>query len=189
MRKRVVVTGLEVLSSIGMNLEEFWRSALEGRCGIQRIESFDAEAFPTKIGGEIPKFSPALIDNLEKPERLTRVSQYALYCAQGALKMSGLSVKEREKAGVFIGTGWGGTPEIETAFQAFYTKGWKKVPPLTVLKGMPNSIANHVALHFRLTGPNVTISNACVSSAEAICTGMQHIREGRVPIALCGGAE
>jgi 3-oxoacyl-[acyl-carrier-protein] synthase II len=189
MKKRVVITGMEALSPIGKTAKEFWNAATEGKCGIQTIQSFDADSFSTRIGGEIKGFEASSIDRLEKPERLTRVTQYALYCAQGALHHAQLSPEEIYRAGVFIGTGWGGTPEIETAFKAYYAQGWKKVPPLTVLKGMPNSIANHLALHFKMTGPNVTICNACVSSAEAIVYAAQQIRQGHLPLAVCGGAE
>ena len=189
MKKRVVITGMEILSSIGNSLHDFWRSAQDGKSGIERIQCYNPEPYSTQIGGEIKGFDSSQIDSIEKPERLTKVTQYALYCAQGALRHAGLSANETADAGVFIGTGWGGTPEIETAFETFYTRSWKKIPPLTVLKGMPNSIANHVAMHFGLTGPNVTLSNACVSSAEAICTAAQQILQGRVSVALCGGAE
>lgn len=189
MKKRVVITGMDILSCIGNNLESFWQSAIKGQCGIDTIQSYSAEEFSTKIGGEIRGFNSALIENIEKPERLTKVTQYALYCSQGALARSGLTASERESAGVFIGTGWGGTPQIESAFQSYFEKGVKKVPPLTVLKGMPNSIANHIAMHFKLTGPNVTISNACVSSAEAVASAAQHISSGRLKVALCGGSE
>lgn len=189
MRKRIVITGMDVLSCIGNSLDDFWASAQIGKSGIGRIQSYDPEPYSTQIAGEIQNFCPTSIEGLEKANRLTRVTQYALHCAQGALRHSGIDVKDRSGMGVFVGTGWGGTPELESAFETFYKRSWKKLPPLSVLKAMPNSIANHLALHFNLQGPNVTISNACVSSAEAICSAAQQIAMGKLSMALCGGAE
>lgn len=189
MRKRIAITGMDVLSCIGNSLTEFWAAAQQGKSGISQIASYNPAPYSTQIAGEIKGFLPSSIAGLEKPHRLTHVTQYALHCAQGALSHSGLDGKERTDMGVFIGTGLGGTPELESAFETFYNHSWKKLPPLTVLKAMPNAIANHVGLHFNLQGPNVTTSNACVSSAEAICNAAQHIAMGKLSMALCGGAE
>lgn len=92
-------------------------------------------------------------------------------------------------AGTFIGTSLGGAPELESAYQAFYQNSWKKIPALSVLRGMPNSIANHLAISFGIKGPNATFSNACVSSAEAIGHAYQQIATGQLNSAICGGTE
>ena len=93
------------------------------------------------------------------------------------------------ETGTFIGTSLGGTPELETAYESFYNNQWKKIPALSVIRGMPNSVANHIAIAFGLGGPNSTVSNACVSSAEAIGNAYQQIRQGYLTTALCGGTE
>ncbi|KTD07869.1 beta-ketoacyl-[acyl-carrier-protein] synthase family protein [Legionella jamestowniensis] len=188
MKKRVVITGMEIVSSIGNGLEAFWQAASNGECGISRIKAYDPSPYPTQIGGEVT-LSLAHLPSFDKSNRFPRVAQYALYCAHHAIERAGLSSEELRKAGTYIGTSLGGTPELEPAFNTFFTQSWKKIPPLSVIRGMPNSVANHIAIAFGLGGPNSTISNACVSSAEAIGYAYQQIANGQLPLAVCGGTE
>lgn len=188
MKKRVVITGMEITSSIGTGLEAFWSAAQAGTCGIKKITCFDPTPFTTQIAGEITGFSLESLPEFSK-SRYTKVAQYALYCAHHAVARAGLSALELAEAGTFIGTSLGGCPEMESVYKTFYTDSWKKVHPLSVLRSMPNSVANHVAIAFGLGGPNSTVSNACVSSAEAVGSAYLHIAEGRLTTALCGGAE
>ncbi len=189
MKKRVVITGMEIISSIGNGLEAFWQAATKGQCGIKRIEAYDPTPYPTQIAGEITNLSLAHLPEFDKSKRYPRVAQYALYCAHHAIERAGLTSSELAKAGTYIGTSLGGTPELEVGYKAFYTDSWRKVPALSVIRGMPNSVANHIAIAFGLHGPNSTISNACVSSAEAIGNAYQQISYGKLTTALCGGTE
>lgn len=189
MKKRVVITGMEIVSSIGNGLESFWQAATRGDSGIRRIESYDPGPYTTQIAGEITNLSLAHLPAFDKSKRYPRVAQYALYCAHHAIERAGLTANELTRAGTYIGTSLGGTPELESAYSAFFTEGWKKIPALSVIRGMPNSIANHVAIAFGLGGPNSTISNACVSSAESIGNAYQQISQGKLAVALCGGTE
>jgi 3-oxoacyl-[acyl-carrier-protein] synthase II len=189
MKNRVVITGMEITSSIGSGLEQFWNAASNGACGIKRIQSYDPTPYTTQIAGEISELSLAHLPEFDKPKRYPKSAQYALFCAHHAIERSGLTAAELKNAGTYIGTSLGGTPELEAAYKIFYTENWKKIPALSVIRGMPNSIANHVAIAFGLGGPNSTISNACVSSAEAIGNAYQQISQGRLSVALCGGTE
>ncbi|WP_133139923.1 beta-ketoacyl-[acyl-carrier-protein] synthase family protein [Legionella genomosp. 1] len=189
MKKRVVITGMDLVSSIGCGLDAFWEAAVAGRCGIRRIQHYDPSPYPTQIGGEVTDLSLDHLPQFDKSKRYPRAAQYALYCAHHAIERAGLTPEELSLAGTFIGTSVGGTPELESAYEAFYKESWRKIPALSVIRGMPNSIANFVAIAFGLGGPNSTISNACVSSAEAIGTAYQHIAHGRLALALCGGTE
>ena len=189
MKKRVVITGMDITSSIGNGLEAFWSAATRGDCGIKKIQSYDPSPYPTQIAGEISDLSLEHLPEFNKPKRYPRVAQYALYCAHHAIERSGLTPEELSHAGTFIGTSLGGTPELESAYQFFYSGHWKKVPALSVIRGMPNSVANHIAIAFGLGGPNSTVSNACVSSAEAIGNAYQQISQGRLALAVCGGTE
>ncbi|MGL5743429.1 MAG: beta-ketoacyl-[acyl-carrier-protein] synthase family protein [Legionella sp.] len=189
MKKRVVITGMEITSSIGTGLNTFWEAASQGRCGIKRIQNYDPTPYPTQIGGEITDFSMEHLPEFNKNKRYTLVSQFALYCAHNAIKQSGLSKQELLDSGTFMGTGMGGYPEAEAGYKLFYTEHWKKMQAMTVIKGMPNSVANYIAIAFGLGGPNVTISNACVSSAEAIGLAYQQIVQGKISTAICGGTE
>ena len=189
MKKRVVITGMDITSSIGSGLDAFWQAASNGHCGIKRIQAYDPSPYPTQIAGEVSDLSLEHLPLFNKPKRFPRVAQYALYCAHHAIERSGLTAAELSSAGTYIGTSLGGTPELESAYQFFYTGHWKKVPALSVIRGMPNSVANHIAIAFGLGGPNSTISNACVSSAEAIGNAYQQIAQGKLSVALCGGTE
>lgn len=189
MKKRVVITGMEIVSSIGNSLEAFWQAAIKGQCGIKRIQGYDPSPYPSQIAGEITDLSLAHLPEFDKARRFPRVAQYALYCAHHAIERSGLTKADLTLAGTYIGTSLGGTPELETAYEAFFKQGWKKIPALSVIRGMPNSVANHVAIAFGISGPNSTTSNACVSSAEAIGNAYQQIVHGKLTTAVCGGTE
>lgn len=189
MKKRVVITGMEILSSVGNGLESFWKAATNGDCGIRRIEAYDPTPYPTQVGGEIRNFTLDHLPQFSNNKRFPRVAQYALHCAHSALESAGLTALERAKTGTYIGTSLGGMPELENAYQVFFQSGWKKIPALSVIRGMPNSVANHIAIAFGLGGPNSTISNACVSSAEAIGQAYRQIAEGYLDLAVCGGTE
>lgn len=189
MKKRVVITGMDIASSIGNGLENFWQAASHGKCGIERIQAYDPSNYTTQIAGEIKDLCLKHLPEFDKPRRYPRVAQYALFCAHHAIERSGLTSDELRLAGTYIGTSLGGGPELEAAYKTFYTESWRKIPALSVIRGMPNSVANHIAIAFGLGGPNATLSNACVSSAEAIGNAYQQISSGRLTVALCGGTE
>lgn len=189
MRKRVVITGMEITSAIGCGIDKFWDNAVKGICGIDTITAYDASNYTTQIAGEIKDLDLSQMPRFNKPKRYPKATQYALFCAHNAIKASGLEENELKKAGTFIGTSLGGTPELEGAYHTFFTDSWRKIPALTVIRGMPNSVANHVAIEFGLQGPNSTSSNACVSSVEAIGNAYQYISQGKLNTAVCGGTE
>lgn len=189
MKKRVVITGMEITSSIGTGLTKFWNAAIQGQCGIKHIQSYDPSAYPTQIAGEINDFSLEHLPAFNKNKRYPRAAQFALYCTHKAIEQSGLTLNELSDAGTYIGTGMGGYPESEGGYKIFFTESWKKMQPLTVIRGMTNSIANYIAIAFGLGGPNSTISNACVSSADAIGSAYQQIVQGKISTAICGGTE
>ncbi len=191
MKRRVVITGMEVATPIGTGLRSFWSAALEGRSGIGRITYYDPTDYPTKIAGEVAGLDLRRWPEFDKPRRYSRPARFALACSRMALADAGLLPKSREiaEAGIFFGTGHGGGPDSETDYRAFYTDGWRQVSRFAVTKAMPNSIANHLAIQFGLHGPNITIANACSSSAEAVGQAYEAIRNGRLDAALTGGAE
>lgn len=189
MKTRVVITGMEIASSIGCGLDHFWQAAIQGKCGIRRIQHYDPSPYPTQIGGEIAQLPLDDLPDFANSKRYPKAAQYALFCAHHAIQQSGLNAEERAYAGTFIGTSLGGSPELEKPYHDFFTDSWKKIPVLSVIRGMPNSVANHVAIQFGLKGPNSTVSNACVSSAEAIGHAYHHIMNGRLKVAVCGGSE
>ncbi len=189
MKKRVVITGMEITSSIGTGLTKFWNAASQGQCGIRRIQCYDPSPYTTQIGGEVSDLSLDQLPQFNKEKRYSRAAQYAFYCAHHAIQQSGITADELSLAGTYIGTSMGGYSESEAVFDVIHKEGWKKIPPLSVIRTMPNSIANHIAIAFGMGGPNSTVSNACISSAEAIGTAYQQIAYGRLSTALCGGTD
>ncbi len=189
MKKRVVITGMEITSSIGSGLEQFWQAAVKGESGIQRIQSYDPSPYSTQIAGEILNLNLDHLPEFNKPKRYPRVAQFALFCAHSAITSAGLSRDELSTAATYIGTSMGGTPELESAYRLFFNQEWKKIPALSIIRGMPNSVANYIAIAFGCGGHNSTLSNACVSSAEAIGNAYQQIAQGNIAVAVCGGTE
>lgn len=191
MTRRVVITGMEVTTAIGTGLEKFWSAALAGVSGVRRISAYDSSPYSTQIAGEVLDFPADTYPEYKKTSRYPRTSQFALYCARKIIEKAGFSIKSPEllSMGTFIGTGQGGAPEIEDAYESFYHGSWKKIPVLTVIRAMSNSPANNIAIELGLGGQNVTISNACNSSAEAIAHAFNQIRSGRLSMALAGGTE
>jgi 3-oxoacyl-[acyl-carrier-protein] synthase II len=180
---------MEITSSIGTGVQNFWKAAIQGQCGIDRISTYDPSVYSTQIGGEIKDLSLDHLPEFNKSKRYPRAAQYALFCAHHAIQNARLEQGELYQAGTYMGTSLGGYPEMESAYDVFYKGDWKKIPALSVIRGMPNSVANHVAIAFGIGGPNSTISNACVSSAEAIGQAYVHISNGRLSTAICGGTE
>lgn len=189
MKKRVVITGMEIVSSIGSGIENFWHAATQGQSGIRRIQAYDPSPYSTQIAGEIINLDLSHLPEVDKPKRYPRVAQFALFCAHSAVQQSGLTAAELSDAATYIGTSMGGTPELESVYQLFFEDSWRKMPALSIIRGMPNSVANHIAIAFGAKGLNSTISNACVSSAEAIGNAFEQIAYGKLRVALCGGTE
>jgi 3-oxoacyl-[acyl-carrier-protein] synthase II len=189
MKKRVVITGMEITSAIGTGLETFWEAAVSGKCGIKRIQSYDPAPYPTQVAAEIQDFSLESLNDNHKIKRYPKAVQYALFCTHHALKCAALGQAELASAGVYIGSSLGGYAELENAYRSFFAGTWKKIPPLSVVYGMPNAISNYIAVTFGIQGPNSTISNACISSAESIGLAYRQIASGYLSTVICGGSE
>ncbi len=189
MKKRVVITAMEVVSSLGTGIDLFWQNLVAGKSGIATLTTYDTSPYPTQFGGAITDFNLDDYPHLNKPKRYSKATQMAMYCAKKAVEKSGLTTDELKNTGTIIGTGLGGSPESEEAYRFFYEGKWRKVPALTITKGMPNSIANMIGIECGLQGKNLTISNACNSSAEAIGSAFEQIQWGKLPIVVCGGSE
>jgi 3-oxoacyl-[acyl-carrier-protein] synthase II len=126
MKKRVVITGMEITSSIGTGIDKFWNAAIQGQCGIKRIQSYDPSPYTTQIAGEITDLSLEHLQEFSKSKRYPKAAQYALYCARSAITQAGLGAEELTHAGTYIGTSLGGHPELEVGYKVFFTESWKK---------------------------------------------------------------
>jgi 3-oxoacyl-[acyl-carrier-protein] synthase II len=191
-RRRVVITGLGVVSSIGLGKEAFWRALLAGHSGIKRIQSFDASLYASQIAGEILDFPAEEFFPCGAISRLSRASQLALVGSQMALEDAHLDCKIREtdRVGTVIGTGLGGTEVYENQLRRLIeTNNPRRIHPWSVPLIMANAPAAEIAIRYGLKGPNMTISTACSSGAHAIGYGLDLIRSGRVDMMMAGGTD
>ena len=191
-RRRVVMTGLGVVSSIGLGKEAFWRALLAGQSGIKRIQSFDASLYPSQIAGEILDFPTEEFFPCGATSRFSRASQLALVASQMALEDACLDWKncETDRIGTVIGTALGGTEVYENQLRRLMeTNNPRRVHPLSVPLIMANAPAAEIAIRYGLKGPNMTVSAACSSGSHAIGYALDLIRSGRVDIMTAGGTE
>ena len=185
--RRVVITGMGVICSIGKNAEEFCQSLKEGRMGIGPITLFDTSKYPSKIGAELKDYQPVRYFETRKLKRLSRTDQFALIAAEEAVKASGIHSYPPEEVGVCLGAGAGGMFEAEAYHREILLKG--KSRPSLVLPFIPSFTASRVAERFGFSGPKVTVTTACSSSATSIGYGADLIRKGQPKAVLCGGSD
>ena len=188
--RRVAVTGLGVISPLGNDEFSFFDGLQAGRSGVCRLETSFSERLFTRIGAPVALDGSACFPP-QKLRMLDRVSQFALVAAQQAVSSAGLGLfdKDRERAGVFLGTGMGGAQTTDDGYRALYADGASRLPPFSVLMAMNHAAAAWVALEYGLRGPNLTYSTACSSSAVAIGEAWRRIRSGEMDVMLAGGSE
>jgi len=190
-KKRVVVTGIGVVSSIGIGKEEFWQANLEGKSGIDLITSFDTKDYPSKIASQIKNFNPLQFMTPDFADRADRFSQLALASAKLALEDAKLNLDkiDKERMGVIIGSGLGGVIFHEEQIITMINKGSKRANPIGVPKVSPNSSPAVISIYFKLEGINLAISTACSSGTNAIGCAFEFIKEGKADLVLAGGTE
>jgi 3-oxoacyl-[acyl-carrier-protein] synthase II len=190
MKRRVAVTGLGIISPCGNTIDDFSFNLMAGKSGVRRISSAYASLLSVKIAAEVD-FNPLDYFTKRQVSSLDRVNQFALAAASQAWKDSELSLdaKEKERAGVYIGSGLGGANTIEDLYDQLFKHNADRVKPLTVLMIMDSASASYVSMAHGLSGPCLTLSTACASSANAIGEAFRQIRDGYVDVMLAGGAE
>jgi 3-oxoacyl-[acyl-carrier-protein] synthase II len=190
MKRRVAITGLGIISPSGNNIDDFSANIMAGKSGVRRISSEFSNLLSVKIAAEVD-FNP--LDYLPKRQAssLDRVSQFALVATSQAWKDARLSLnaKEKERAGVYIGSGMGGANTIEEEYDQLFRHNADRIKPLTVLMVMNNAAASHISIEYGLSGPCLTASTACASSANAIGESFRQIRDGYIDMMLAGGTE
>jgi len=190
--KRIVVTGLGVISCLGNDIATFWNALLEGKSGIGPITSFDASGFDCRIAGEVKDFNPSLYNISAKDVRRTeKFIQYAIAAAQQAIIDAGLDLdkEDKDKIGVLIGSGIGGLHTIEEEYKVFLQKGPSRLSPFLIPMLIVNEAAGQVAINFGLKGPNSCVATACASGAHAIGDAARILRSGDAEVMICGGTE
>ena len=190
-KRRVVITGMGLVTALGKNLSEFWGNLCAGKSGIKRIERFDVSDYPVKIGGEITDFEPT--DFLDKREvrRIDRFALFALGAAIHAVNDSGLDMEkiDRDRCGVIVGSGIGGLGELEKEHCKLMERGPDRVSPFCVPKLMVNAASANVSIYYKLRGSNTAVVTACASGAHAIGDAFRQIQLGNLDAMLTGGCE
>lgn len=191
MRHRVVVTGLGVISPIGLSAPVFWESLLAGANGVSTLDCFDTTGFDTRIGGQIRDFVlPARIEHKDA-RRMARFTQFAVAAAFEALEQAQVEIEDFDpfEVGVTIGCGIGGLDVIEEQHKVLQNKGPKRVSPLLIPMFIPNIAAGQVAIQTGARGPNTCPVTACASAAHAIGDAFKILQRGEARIMITGGTE
>lgn len=191
MRKRVVITGLGVISPVGTGLEEFWSSIAGGVSGIGLITRFDATSFNTRIAGEVDNFDYSKYLKRKEARHMDRFAQFAVVATGMALEDAGLDLEKEDKSriGVILGSGIGGIATLEEQARILDEKGPGRISPHFVPMMIANMGAGQVAITYGLRGPNVTSVSACASSSNALGDAFKMLQWGHADVIISGGSE
>jgi 3-oxoacyl-[acyl-carrier-protein] synthase II len=190
-KRRVVVTGLGIISPVGNSVEEAWASLMAGRSGISRINRFDPSAFACQIAGDVKNFELSKYLTPKDARRMDTFIHFGLAAAIDAFKDSGLEVTEanRERIGVNIGSGIGGLQMIEETHKVYLADGPRKISPFFIPATIINMISGHLSIMFGLQGPNVAMVTACTTGTHAVGEAGRMIEYGEADVMIAGGAE
>ncbi|MEL0660245.1 beta-ketoacyl-ACP synthase II [Psychromonas arctica] len=190
-KRRVVVTGLGMISPVGNTVEQSWQAVQAGKSGISNIEHFDTEKFSTKFAGLIKDFNVEEYMPKKEARKMDLFIQYGVVAAEQAFQDSGLEVTDEnaERIGVAIGSGIGGLGIIEANKDNFAKSGPRKISPFFVPATIINMISGHVSINKGLKGPNIAVTTACTTGTHSIGLGARMIQYGDADVMLVGGAE
>ena len=190
-RRQVVVTGLGIISPVGIGLAAAWSNIVAGRSGISRITRFDTSTFPSQIAGEVKDFDVAKWLSPKEARRFDAFIHFGLAAAIDALKDSGIDLdrEQREQVGVCIGSGIGGLPLIEDTHDAMLAGGMRKISPFFVPGTIINMISGQLSIMYGLKGPNLAVVTACTTANHCIGEAGRLIEYGDADVMIAGGAE
>jgi 3-oxoacyl-[acyl-carrier-protein] synthase II len=189
--RRVVVTGIGLVSPLGIGTEETWEAVRASRSGIGPITAFDASAFSTRIAGEVKGFDPEKYIDRKEIKKMGRFIHLAVAASDFAMAASGLKVNEAnaERVGMYIGSGIGGFEVIEREFENLLKSGPRRVSPFFIPATIVNMASGYISIRIGAKGPNSATSTACTTSAHAIGDSFRLIQRGDADVMLCGGTE
>jgi nodulation protein E len=190
-KRRVAITGLGIVSPLGLTLADSWKSLSEGRPAIRHIEGVDCSALRFQNGAQVCGYDPLQHFEGGKDAYIDRFAQFSVVAAREALRDSGLQPAQplREACAVVCGSAVGGQAALETGFEDLYVAGRGRVHPLTIPKTMANAGASQICMDLHLSGPTYTVSTACSSSNHAIGQAFRLVRDGEAEMAVTGGSE
>jgi 3-oxoacyl-[acyl-carrier-protein] synthase II len=191
MQRRVVITGMGVVSSLGIGVDGFWQSIKAGKCGISRIERIDISDLPAKVGAEIKDFNSTDFIDKKEAKRMDRFSQYAVVAAKLAIENSKLNLDKlnKERMGVIIGSGIGGIETLESQHSVLLEKGPGRVSPFFVPMMIPNMASGNVAINCGAKGFCECVVTACASSTNSVGDAFKIIQRGDADVVITGGTE
>lgn len=191
LKRRVVVTGVGVVSPIGIGKEEFWKAILAGECGVDFVTRFDASTYPCKYAAEVKNFEPAEIFGPKLARRLSRGTQFAIVATQKALEDAKLNLQDEDtyRVGVCYGSSVGPVDIYERFGATFYERGIKRVNPIFEGLMNHNALIGGLTQIFKICGYNLTISTACCAGNMAVAHGYHAISSGMAEVIIAGGAD
>ena len=191
MQRRVVVTGVGLVSALGVGTNETWEGLKAGHCGIGTITSFDTTQFTCKIAGEVKDFDPAKFIEKKEIKKMARFMQFAVAASDFAMDMAGLKVTPEiaEEVGVYIGSGIGGFEVIEREHKKLLEGGPGKISPFFIPSTIINLGSGYVSIRFGAKGPNSAAATACTTGAHAVGDSYKLIERGAAEVMICGGSE
>jgi 3-oxoacyl-[acyl-carrier-protein] synthase II len=190
-KRRVVVTGLGLITPLGVGVEKSWNGLVAGRSGIRRITQFDASAFPTQIAGEVDGFNPGDYIEPKEIKKMDRFIQFGLAASIMAMGDSGLKIDDRNapRVGVYVGSGMGGLPAIEHYHKVLLEKGPRRITPFFIPMLIINLAAGNISIKFGAKGPNSAPATACATGSHAIGDAFKVIQRGDADAMIAGGTE
>lgn len=191
MKRRVVITGMGAVSSLGMGADNLWKSIKVGKCGISRIERIDVSDLPAKVGAEIKDFDPSEFMEKKEVRRTDRFAQFAMAAAHMAIEDSKINLDNinKERVGVIIGTGIGGIETMLAQHSELIEKGYRRVSPFVVPMMIPNMASGIIAIKYGAKGFNECTISACASSTNSIGDSFRVIQRNDAEVMIAGGAE
>jgi 3-oxoacyl-[acyl-carrier-protein] synthase II len=189
--RRVVITGMGVITPVGCEVDSFWKALLEGRSGVGPITHFDASRLPCRIAGEVTGFDPEDFMPAKEARRMSRVSQMGVAASMAAVADAELPIPlpDPEEVGVYVGTAVGGVDRLDRGIQNFRSNGVGRVNPFSAPAVLPNMPAFHITHQFGALGPNTTVTTSCASGTQVIGEAADVIRAGRANVIIAGGTE
>jgi 3-oxoacyl-[acyl-carrier-protein] synthase II len=191
LRRRVVITGIGLISGVGNTTEEGWKNLLAGKSGVGRITQFDASQFACQIAAEVRNFDPLQFIEKKEVKKMGRFIHFAIAAADEAIQMSGLKItpENAERVGVHIGSGIGGFDVIEREHLALLSGGPRKISPFFIPAAIVNLAAGQVSMRHGAKGPNEATATACTTSAHSIGDSFRIIQHDDADVMIAGGAE
>ena len=190
-KKRVVVTGLGLITPLGLGVETSWQNLVNGKSGIRKISSFDVSAFPTQIAGEVVNFNPEDYIEPKEMKKMDRFIHFAVAAATLAFNDSGLKITDSnsDRVGVLVGSGMGGLHAIEYYHSVLLEKGPRRITPFFIPMLTINLAAGQISIKFGAKGPNSAISTACATGSHSIGDAFKIIQRGDADAVIAGGTE